>query len=409
MSEIITYDWGFGDGGSSVLPSPTNTYTTGWYTVELSILTTLGYYSTVTKEFYIKVGKSNLTNFNADFLENKTSFHYGWNNETGFGWSFNSGDDWIWAESKGAVMRYSYLGDGLKLAWDMYDDKQYIINTGTGSIADEYTDKAVDGLDGTGIIASILFPEFNGEKESFTLNHIQTDLFIRALIDGEDLNENFEVDVKLYDANCCDPVDIKYDTTLDGETVFYYQTRNTESNNYRRIEIDANRADFKFLGYESAFKVIDRARNASKNLFSEEEFMANCSNWYTRGYGYNLDRVTGTVLIDMTSNSIAGPDGDSDSAIQTTSTITIDNEAKANGAVVMWKNKDQSSTIFGLAFSEYGTVGDWTLVYYNGVITANLSEPTDRQLFDLRIFDSNIDTATLKHYYENLLAHLPRN
>ena len=54
---VTGYDWAFGDGGTSILPHPTHTYTdTGDYTVSLRVDGPGGYY-TETKAAYIFVGE----------------------------------------------------------------------------------------------------------------------------------------------------------------------------------------------------------------------------------------------------------------------------------------------------------------------------------------------------------------
>jgi hypothetical protein len=333
------------------------------------------------------------------------SLHFGWDNETSFGWSENTGDNWIWAESKGALQNYLYLGDALQLAWDIYDDKQYIINTGSGSIEPVYIDKSTDGIDGADIATSIIASEFNGEKETFTLSHLQTDIFFRGLVDGSELDDDFEVDIILYDANSSEPVDVAYGVNTDAETVFFYQTKNTESNSYRRIEVQSNKSDFKYLGFESMFKVIDRGRKASYNVDSNELFMSQCVNWYSRGVGYTMDRCTGTLLL-ITYTSVEGPDNQADSAIILTSNMVIDN-TETTGGIMFWRNISQVPDYGGLTYTDYKTIGDWVLCYSNGVIPANVSFGIGTNLFDIRVFDSEITEETLKFYTNNLDANLP--
>lgn len=423
MSEILTYDWNFGDGNTSSLSAPTNVYTTGWYTVELKVLTSLGYYSTITKEYYIKVQESNVTNFNSDYLNGKTSLHFGWNNETSYGWSENTGDNWIWAESKGAVMDFVYLGNKYKLVWDLYTDKQYVINTGTGRIEEEFTDKAVDGNDGYDIESIITLPEFNGEKESFTLSHMQTDVFFKSLSNNNALPSDFKVDVALYDANGVIPVETKEDINIDAETVFYYQSANTESNNYRQVEITASQSDYKLLSIESMFKVEDRSRVASYSVDTIESSITNVSSWFTRGQlvehtypPYGLDKVVN--ILDNTYDkwtTETGVDGSLNTAGKpsTGTVMTLNSFTTGNtGTIILWARETDPTNIFdGYTFTACGdAVGVWNKYCYTGVISSTELTVSSALpiLFDVRVYDTILDAETIAYYFDNYQRFLPR-
>jgi len=66
LDAVTSYEWDFGDGGTSFLPNPTHTYTVqGTYTVRLIITTSTGCRDTLTIPFSVQVGSKPIANFSA--------------------------------------------------------------------------------------------------------------------------------------------------------------------------------------------------------------------------------------------------------------------------------------------------------------------------------------------------------
>ena len=66
VDNVLTYDWDFGDGGTSTLQNPTHTYTVqGTYTVRLIITTSGGCRDTLTMNSAVKVGTIPFVDFSA--------------------------------------------------------------------------------------------------------------------------------------------------------------------------------------------------------------------------------------------------------------------------------------------------------------------------------------------------------
>jgi len=426
MSEIITYDWTLGDGNTSSLSAPTNTYSTGYYSVDLELLTTLGYYSNITKTNYIKVQNEDITNFTTDYLNNKHSFHYGWDNITSYGWSENSGDEWVWLESAGAIMDYFYLGDKYKLVWDIYDDKQYIINVGTGRILEEFTDKSIDGDDGTEIATEIITPEFNGEKEVFNLSHIQTDIAIRGIDNFTDINDDFITNVSLYDSKSSTPVETKSDINEDAETVFFYQNKNTDSNNHRQIGITTDESRFKITSIDSMYKVVDRSRNAHKDVDALEKAVSYPVDWFSRGRlisgspSITRNRVSGTIMDNYTSWDLeTGPDGYTGSAGTPVSVDSVYScEGYSNGDTVtlfaIAKTEIGEEIIQGLTFTQTGeSIGgmgnEYYRFYYTGVANKALDITNDlTSMYDFRAYYPALTSEEVEYLSENYERFIPR-
>lgn len=66
LDAVTSFEWDFGDGGTSFLPNPTHTYTVqGTYTVRLIITTSTGCRDTLNIPFSVQVGSKPVANFSA--------------------------------------------------------------------------------------------------------------------------------------------------------------------------------------------------------------------------------------------------------------------------------------------------------------------------------------------------------
>lgn len=64
LDAVTSFEWDFGDGGTSFLPNPTHTYTVqGTYTVRLIITTSTGCRDTLNIPFSVQVGSKPVANF----------------------------------------------------------------------------------------------------------------------------------------------------------------------------------------------------------------------------------------------------------------------------------------------------------------------------------------------------------
>ena len=406
----VSYHWFYGDGTDAIFDNDdphTHPYSTGVYDVKLKITLSNGEVVTICKPKYIEVLHNRENLFNADYINDMVSLHYGWNNTTSLGWSENAGKGWVLPESRAAMEDTTYLGKRLSMVWDARDDKQYVMNTSIFNGVKIYTDKCdIDCENGDEIRTEITTPEFNGSSESFTLKHNKTSIYVRSLEDGVPLDEDFVINLKLYDANAVTPVDYNMDINSDIENVFYYQTRNTVSNSYRRIGIETEKSGYLFSGFNSEFIVDDRDRHAAVNNYNEEKLLASPTVWLSRKYGHTVDRISGVKpVVDIIRRS--GPDGLSDSGIVLQSDLELNNEALLLGSIMIWADKNTSPVVPGITLESVYEDDIWALWFGTGSIAENLVIPTGTILFDTRLYGVTLDIKVVEYYYKNLETFLP--
>jgi len=336
------------------------------------------------------------------------SLHYGFNKTSGFGWSLNKGEHWVYPESRGALTNLTALGDTLSLVWDIFDNKQYIISSQTGRMNNVYKDKCnVDGSGGFDIETEIILPEFSGSTEAKRLKHDITNLFFRNVDNNNVLPSGVEFTVMLYDASKFETVDVNRDIDTDADIVFTYQNRNTDSTSRRRIGITSNRADYRFTGFESSFISESKDRLAHTNFANEEKFISSPLFWFSRQYNHTIDRITGlnlgfNVLTDI------GPDGKLGSGTIFTEDYSLNNDP-FSGSMLYWMKSGNTipPQLSNATDTIVYSIGQWNLHKAVGDFQENITYIAGTYLFDTRAFLNEIQDDTVQYYYEHLEAVLP--
>jgi len=401
MATIQEYLWDSGNGQQSNEENPTFRYGPGAYTVSLRA-SILGVWRVITRYSYIVVSETDQNLMDDNYLNNPKSFHFGFSESHGFNWSENKGDSWVWPESGASIFETDYNGEVVKVAYDLYDDLPYIINTrDSENLTTSYLDKGVDE-----IATEIIFPEYTGELRKYTFSHVQTNIRFRAILTETDLSETLEIDASLITKSGTTPVETIKDASVDKEIVFMTSNRRIEDTNTRQLKIATNESKFQLMGYNSTFKVNDKSLIASKGgtkVYSV--FLSSVVNWYSRG-NYNLDRCTGLNIV-TTGSEITGPDDRALSAYSLTSDMTLGNIAQSNGCLMFWY-KGTAPVITDVVYTnpEYAIDGDWKLAYANGSIPVNLVIPSLSEVFDIRVYASNIETSYIDEYKNNVEFYL---
>ena len=409
MEHVNNCTWFFGDGTTvTICGDVVHNYGVGWFTVKLELDTDLGYISNIEKKYYIKVYKARTTNFNAEFVKNPLSLHYGFSPTSGYGWSLNKGDGWVYPESRGALTNLTAMGDTLSLVWDIFDDKQYIISSQSGRMKNIYQDKCdLDGKNGIDIATEIILPEFSGSSEAKRLKHDITNLFIRSVDNSELLPPDMDFTVMLYDASKFETVDIVRDVNIDADIVFSYQNRNTESTSRRRIGVTSNRADYRFTGFHSTFISETKDRLAHTNFDVAQKTLALPLFWFSRQYNHSIDRVTG-INFDYTTLPAIGPDERSGSGVVFTQSYSLHN-IQFTGSMLYWIHIGNAipPQLSAATDEVVWTADKWELHYAEGDFDADITFVLGTFLFDTRAFDIKLPEDVVTYYKEHLEACLP--
>ncbi len=397
MANPTKYYWDLGNGETSNVRSPIVQYEPGVYNVVLTVTMSDGATKVLEKVEYVNVGETNTTLASGEYIDNPKCLHYGWKDEHGYGWSENTGN-FPWPATPGSIVEYEENGILHTLVYDITDGKEYHINTYNNHVGKAvYKDKGTHSIN-----TEMITPEFTGEMKSYDVSHVETNLKYVPDILMDDFDEDFSVDVSLITDSRIEAVETRRSVDTRKEVMFYYQNRQTESTRQRQLKIETSESNFQLLNYESYFKVNDRLKRGTVN--TSMEFFASPVEWFTRGKGYNFNRITGTGNSETIDGFLEGADGLSDSAVSVTSYNVGNSSARAS--IVLW-SKSIPVVDQGFTFVEYGaTVNDWQLYYYNGSINESLE--ITGTMFDLRLFDSVVSEASLLEYHDKFKQCLPR-
>jgi len=401
-AEFEEYQWDSGNGQVSNESNPSFLYAPGNYSPTLRAKVD-GTWSEITKFSYVVVAETGQNLLDDGYLNNPKSFHFGTSESQGFGWSENVGDDWIWPESGAAIFETDYNNEVVKIAYDFYDDRPYIINTReSAGLNASYLDKGV-----TDIPTIIIFPEYTGELRRYSFSHVETEIRFRAILIESDLDESFKVNMGLITKSGNEPVETLKDVDTEKEISFKFSSKRVSDTITRQVKVSTNESKFQLMGYNSTFKVNDKLKTASAGASTDQSiYLSAPVCWHTRG-NYSLNLSTG-ILIVSNGSLTTGPDGRDFSAYTLSSNMVLANTAQADGCLMFWYT-GTAPVIAGVSYTdeEYATSGGWKLAYANGSIPANLSIPSLSEVFDVRIFSSNITTDYLDEYevnYENYLG-----
>ena len=403
MANIVSYSWDFGNGEQSDADSPIAVYTPGLYTVTMTAVYDDGTTDVVTKDVYITVADGNNNNATSDYIEFPKSFHFGWDDAHGYGWSENSGDAFIWPEASASVFQYESNGNVEKVVWDIYTRKPYVINTRDSYHGDAiYEDRAdINGDNGTAIATEITFPEFTGERKHMDITHTETNIRFRPEINEDELPVTLDIDIALLVGDREEQVDLRKNIDSEKEVTFYYQNNKLGNSATNQLKVLTSESKYQMMGFESYFRTNDRFKSPAKYTANEAVIaLQSPLVWRTR-WNYALDRSTALSDASMVATTTQGADGREDSAIDfTTITITYPENVQS----VMYWSKD-----LGLGLTKYGVpVNGWQLYYENAVVPAGDVVMSSGSMFDYRAFDFALDNTYIEDYYDNIANYLPR-
>ena len=400
MADIVSVEWDFGDGKRSSRMAPTNKYTPGVYDVTAYITDSLGVVTEIKKQLYINVAEVDGSLTSADYLSFPRCLHFGWKDEHGYGWSLNSGM-FAWPQTPASVSEYESNGQMYTLVWDLLDGYEYHINTiNTHKEKAEYKDREIHPIE-----TKIRTSEFTGEMKRYDLSHVETNIKIKPDILMNGFTDGFEFNVGLITDTGNAPVEVRMKVDTDKEIVFFYQNKQVQGHTtQRQLEFTTTESNYQLLTYESFFKSNDRQKRHDIN--ASQVSMATPVIWYTRGQGYNYNRVTGETIVN-TATDYVGLAPDNIAGISTASTVVDFSLANDSGmGMCLWAKDGLSSnsTITFLPYGEY--INDFKLYYYNGVLPIDLQ--ITGTVFDVRVFSATIPEEVLAEYRRDFLQYLPR-
>ena len=399
MPDIVKVHWDFGNGETSSEQQPTVQFDPGVYTVILTLTDSDGVEYQIEKITYVSVAEIGSTLASGEYLDNPKCLHFGWKDEHGFGWSYNEGN-FPWPLTPSSVIEYEEDGVSYTLVWDVTDGIEYNINTYNNHLGRAiYKDKEIYSIE-----TEIITPEFTGEMKSYDVSHVETNVLFKPDILMDDFDPDFSVDVSLITDSGEDPVETQYKVDTRKEVMFYYQNRQSPHTRQRQLKLNTSESNYQLLNYESFFKTNDRLKRAEVN--QSMLVFGSPTEWYTRGEGYNFNRVDGTTNTNTIVDTPTGVDG-----IVGTG-ATVDSFELLNSAprqsIVVWGYVNTPPVFSnGLTLTEYGNpVDGWQLYYYNGVIDIDLN--ITGIIFDLRLFDVTIQEQILFEYHDKFKQYLPR-
>lgn len=350
------------------------------------------------------------------FSDKKKCFHFGFDAQQGLGWDEVSGDRWVWPETQGAVLNvFDDIGQMLLVVWDEASGLPFVISTKDGPSGSGMDRTYVDKYDPyhpqnpigySDIESTIKLPEHFGEKKHYNIEHSETDLHIRpskASNRGADgygdngLLEDFELGMSIYVDGKAVADDTIADVATDAENAFTVKA----SGPTNQIEVTTNKSDFRLMAVESYYNVKDNAKRPVVGRTTEDDYQKEFSLpsvWLSRGSNLLLNRANGQTLTG-TGHSGPGPDGRSNTALVLDSTLYLANAAIADGTFMLWHRAGVSLPV---AVTTYDSIGTWYLSYYRGVIGAAQILTIPNQIFDLRIYDTEISLAAIAHYFNNI-------
>ncbi|MCP5006610.1 MAG: hypothetical protein GY941_22110 [Planctomycetes bacterium] len=406
--KILEYYWDFGDGNTSTSASPLNKYGVGRYDVTLVVEYTDGTTDRVDKTFYITVIENDQALSGWDYLNNYNSLHYGWKDEHGFGWSRNKRDSWVLPTTSSSVYNFNEAGIDYTIVWDTKDAKPYIINPKEAYEANAvYQDKvAIDGTGGIDFPTSVTFPEITGDMTHYDLQHLETNVLFRPEIVTDEYGDDFSVNFSLLVDGEKTPVETQFKQDIASEIVFYYQNVRPKESRTRQLKIDTNTSKYQLMNIESYFRVADRFKLKSRievQGSSADFVMGSLAGWWTRGKGYELDRVSSVTTTQFGTSPRTGVDGNADTAIAKNGNIEYPTDCSGK-VVSMWSSHELAG------WTSVGVSNGWELLYRTDLTT--LIVDATFGVFDIRVFNDQISEqdflSAAPEYLANLERYLPR-
>jgi PKD repeat protein len=411
MSEIVKWEWDFGDGSRSFESSPYHFYATpGFYSVTLKVTNSYGEEKEyMTGETYISVyGLAGLL-FDFGNTPDKQCLVFGMSGAGGgTGWSEYSGDGYIWPESKEALVEVEIGDDRHKIAFDFDTGLPFIINTSerdrpgvhSGKI---YRDKVghPDEIDGFPIVTTTTTAELIGESRKYRIKHEETFADIRPV----DKDEPYQF-----------PLDVNADLIIDGSSIATERIRDLDSSreilftnkdmgDRVQVSIETSESGFKLTGIESTCVVSDNARYASQTVSNDIDFqayIAGATKWHTRPGAFK-DRATGSASTPVVAPTLStGADGFTESGFILTQDALFD--VSSDKSVIFWYPVGVEPVIEldGIPIIPVGNeVDGWFFAVIDIDGVASMLFETGSHLFDLRFFSEPTDDVTYFDLYTN--------
>jgi PKD repeat protein len=405
MASIVKWHYDFGDGESSSSRNPFHVYKNpGYYTVTQTVTDSYGIVSTKSKTSYVRV--YSYADAIYDFGENATCLVYGFNSGNGAGWAEFSGDEWLFPESKEALVRLNIGDDNHNIVFDFNTGLPFILNTFGEGV---YRDKVghPDEPDGFPISSKILTPEMIGSDRRFRIKHDETFFDLRPN-NGYEFSSDFEIDMSL---------------VADGETRATETIRNVDSSrevlftnkelaDRVQVLIDLSESGYKISGIETSCVVSDTSRYASDVHTTDIEFqtyMSMSTQWFTRPRQW-VNRSTGLVGIPQSSMiDSEGADRYASSGFQITTDSILD--VSTDSVMMLWYLTNNPPTITDTnTTNPLDLTGEsfdvWTFSVVDIISNASITLGVGSKLFDVRIFDSVLgDADNLSGYTQDVLLN----
>jgi len=397
---IVKYEWDLGNGVISSSPSPYTTYTPGYYNVQLIATTDTGETFVVQKINFIVVSEDQQNLFHSRYITNPKSFHYGDKESTSTGWSRNSGDNWIWPESQAAVSHEVINGIDHLLVWDMYDDKQYVINPRNSAVSDiTHLDKDVHEID-----CSATFRGITGISRTYDIMHQETVIQLRKDIDTKTRPSGMRTFISLIGED--GEVLEKVEAVTGREIVFKEQSEYINGEHgLIQLKFETDKSGYQLVSYESTYKTNDKSDSAQQDVLQNTEVLvANVSTWVTRALDYEVDLATGTALT-VSGTRVTGPDSLALTAITLSADLDLQNVSVIESTFFFWYKGTVQPDV-GFAVTDVTTKNGFTLAYVAGTIQANIIMPSGATIFDARVVTGQLSEETLADYADNLELHL---
>lgn len=329
----------------------------------------------------------------------------------GYGFAENTGDDWPIPEQYCQPLTIIDSNNQRRLIlMDRSDQKLYWMDTRDGppgSNMDKiWQDKAdTAGANGTEIAPSVKLGEVRGEREKYFVEHLVSRLSVRPVNAGESLPSGAQVDFNLYkDGEQTTESAGADDIDEDGEIVVDRRVRG------HRIqpEIVFNRAEMQLLEYDGDFLVSAETSNPATykpTAATYQSALMALTKWMSRGSNLLLERVGGSTLAGA-GTATTGPDGKSYSALTISTKVELANSIIADGTLLIWHKTGY--TIPGVSLTQHSTSGTWILSYANGALPASI-ELGVGDVFDVRLYSSQIDSDSRGYYFTDVVNDAGRN
>jgi len=352
-----------------------------------------------------------------------TSYRFGRTRRHGFGFSKNSGADWVVPYSNmPPILVFDANGQPHNLVLDRTDNLYYDITTRDGppelSLVQYFKDKvAVAGTGGTAVLPIVEFPRDRGSSGDYFLDHRFLQLGTRPLkesnrdaagFDSNGYPDGLEIDVDLYaDGNPTTKSAKAQDISLPKHQILLDQ----EARNAHRFstKVTANNSEWKLAWRRNVYKVSDSQDGPQNRSTTERDWQGEFGTPTMRvGYsrGDLIDRATGSAVVETGITRIEGLDGISNSALQFATALTMPTITLTAGALLVWYQGVIAITIGGVAvvLTDHDTSGSWTLGYANALTESGvvLVTPTGTgKIFDLQAHSSISEDARTYYFADS--------